>query len=472
MTRATALQGRLSRTRAMMNANRCMKALLLMLSVVPILNGCALNAYQNIQLGAGDTNKNPKATHRVANRNGSAEDTLVILALSGGGSRAAYFSASTMLSLEQNKILKEVDVISSVSGGSLPAAYYAISKDPDEAGPGERLWEEKTVKDLMARNYKMLWFGNWFWPNNILKYWFTSFNRSHIMAQTFADNLFDSSTTGIDYKFKDLNQNRPSLIINATNGTTGKYCCDLFTFTEDDFNDIDSNLNEYDLSLAVMSSASFPSVFNYINLRNFKEDETFIHVFDGGNTDNLGLKSTFWLLNKVRGNFRKIILILVDSYTMSDGVSGDICDARGSFDFVMDLNFLDSFNCLLALNRESLVQDMINYFSWLKTGLEKDVVFYHIKFDNIKALDNTTPEEALYPKLNSIKTDFQISDHDKNSIDKAANLLLSPTNNTCLNNIKQLLFNNRTPDNNSTYCTWPPIEEDTQRVQEAMHKKQ
>ncbi len=62
-------------------------------------------------------------------------DTLVILAFSGGGSRAAYLSAKVMFELEKHfyqedkHILDEVDAISSVSGGSLPAAYFAVSRD-------------------------------------------------------------------------------------------------------------------------------------------------------------------------------------------------------------------------------------------------------------------------------------------------------------------------------------------------------
>src|SRR2546425_7415806 len=54
------------------------------------------------------------------------------LALSGGGSRSANFSAAVMLELQRLGILEQVDVISAVSGGALTAAYYGLG--PANAG--------------------------------------------------------------------------------------------------------------------------------------------------------------------------------------------------------------------------------------------------------------------------------------------------------------------------------------------------
>lgn len=51
------------------------------------------------------------------------------LALSGGGYRAAAYHIGTLRALDKLGILKDVDVISSVSGGSILAAYYALHKD-------------------------------------------------------------------------------------------------------------------------------------------------------------------------------------------------------------------------------------------------------------------------------------------------------------------------------------------------------
>lgn len=49
------------------------------------------------------------------------------LALSGGGYRAAAFHLGTFRCLQRLGILKNVDVISTISGGSLAGAYYALN---------------------------------------------------------------------------------------------------------------------------------------------------------------------------------------------------------------------------------------------------------------------------------------------------------------------------------------------------------
>lgn len=51
------------------------------------------------------------------------------LALSGGGYRAAAFHIGTLNKLQEMKILKEVDVLSTISGGSITGACYCLSKE-------------------------------------------------------------------------------------------------------------------------------------------------------------------------------------------------------------------------------------------------------------------------------------------------------------------------------------------------------
>ena len=54
------------------------------------------------------------------------------LALSGGGYRAAAYHIGTLRALHKLGILKDLDVISSVSGGAIIAAYYALHNDDYE----------------------------------------------------------------------------------------------------------------------------------------------------------------------------------------------------------------------------------------------------------------------------------------------------------------------------------------------------
>ncbi|MBW2570484.1 MAG: patatin-like phospholipase family protein, partial [Deltaproteobacteria bacterium] len=168
-----------------------------------------------------------------------------------------------------------------------------ISKDSKEDKVrSNRYWNEGVVKKLMSIDYQGKWIGNWFWPYNIFRYWFTAYDRSDIMAQTFEDNLFDVSPIGSELKFRDLNPERPYLIINATDGTENigkeKHFGELFTFTKEDFsNKLNSDINSYSVARAVMASAAFPGAFNYMTLMDYRnpkvKDERYLHLFDGGN---------------------------------------------------------------------------------------------------------------------------------------------------------------------------------------------
>src|SRR5262245_22430566 len=67
-----------------------------------------------------------------------AQETLVGVALSGGGSRAALFGAAGLEGLARlrapggGSVLEQVTYLSSVSGGSVAGAYYASRKPPRE----------------------------------------------------------------------------------------------------------------------------------------------------------------------------------------------------------------------------------------------------------------------------------------------------------------------------------------------------
>lgn len=411
--------------------------------------------------------------------NPNNKKSLVILALSGGGSRAAVLSSRVMLELETVfssdglNILEEVDIISSVSGGSLPAAYYAISQDPisqDEKGTevcetcSGRYWDSSTVNNLMQKNYTLRWFGNWFWPDNIAKYWFTAYDRSDIMAQTFADNLYDQGVFGFDLTFANINPERPNLIINSTNGTANststsddKKFSKVFTFTNDHFRKYAcSDIYQYEISRAVMASASFPAVFNFMTLQDYHQDQKdqcpsnnngikndkYIHVFDGGNADNLGLLSTQKIIDKNSKNYKRIIVILVDAFTESSGVSNEEADARSLFSFFVDLNFVDSSNSLLENNRKNTLDSF-------KLELNKKdkgkTLFYHIQIKDV------APE--FQAPLNAIATDFRIESGDANEIEKAMKALIVKQN-LCLQDIRRIILYGQTKQRKDVYCTW------------------
>lgn len=335
------------------------------------LGGCSLNAYTNRALESGE----PPARRSLASfdvQPRGNERVMVILALSGGGSRAAYFGGRVMLELERAGLLQEVDAISSVSGGSLPAAYYCSTRDPGQpADVAPRTWGEAEVEDLMARNYIVRWLGNQFWPWNVVRYWTTAFDRSDIMAQTFSDNLFDHPLSGVDLELGELNPARPHLILNATNATRNPLAAQagdgapasrqygsVFTFTREDFSALlGSDIESYELGRAVMASATFPAVFQDMTLRDWRREQPrYLHVFDGGNADNLGLVSVKRLIRQAElwpegRRPQRYVVLSVDAYTEPRGVDPDDPDPRSYADRFVDSNFMDSIDMLLSWSR-------------------------------------------------------------------------------------------------------------------------
>ena len=422
-----------------------MKAGIWTVSFALLLSACGLSPYSHTNIERRDPVVEPsRATLRVTPERGR-DDTLFVLALSGGGSRAAYWSANVMLALQtvlpELDMLCEVDVISSVSGGSLPAAYYGISTDakpcPDSVEqPGYgRGWDRAVVRRLMRKDYINKWFGNWFWPTNIAKYWTTSYDRSDIMAQTLSDNLYDKRPMGWDLKIADLLPDRPYLILNATNGTSNTFG-ESFTFTTEDFFTLKSDINDYNLGRAVMGTATFPAVFNYMTLRNFDQD-TYTHVFDGGNVDNLGLTGVSRMFDTMGEDIPlRVIVILVDAYTGKSGVEPGRPDSRRFSDFIIDSNFIDATDSLLAANRKKSVK---NFERRIEAIIDSDAtkarkshtIFYHLQFADVQ-------DAALKAAVNDIPTNFKISRPNTEVIDKVVTRLLNPEN-ICLLAIRDIL---------------------------------
>ena len=401
-----------------------------------------------------------KATFNVSPARGDP-DTLMILAFSGGGSRAAYWSASVMFELEkvfapEVNLLAEVDAISSVSGGSLPAAYYGITRDKgDQELPNYgRIWTEKDVKRLMSTDFMSKWIANWFWPDNIAKFWLTAFDRTDIMAETFANILYDKTRDGgEDLLMGDLLPGRPYLILNATDGTTD-YFGSPFTFTEEHFSSIDSEIDSYSLARAVMATATFPGLFNYMTLRDYSNDSDdpsdlqFRHVFDGGPYDNLGLMSVIGILKRMETEdtqFERLVVILVDAYAKNVSIDAGEADPREVSDYFIDSNAIGATDSLLSTNREHTLNVFKSEFQ--RQGKEGKSIFYHVTFDSL-------PNRATRKAAQRIPTNFKLElPEDAETLDAAAAQLLN-SDNPCLQAIRTLVAGNEIPTSQQI-CEWP-----------------
>jgi len=469
-----------------------------------------------------------RATLQVDGLRGNPK-VLFFLAMSGGGSRAAYFSAATMLQLQtvfkDVDLLAEVDVMSSVSGGSLPAAYYAVSRDetltfggilrqsmptigaaaPRRSSERLRLWNDPTVRELMSRDYLIRSTFNWFWPTNLVAYWLTAYDRSDIMAKTLEDNLYDTPILGEPLTFAELNPQRPYLILNATSATEQAKEDDfsfgsVFTFTQEDFADrLNSDIRDFPVARAVQASAAFPAVFANVSLRDFRRnddpeckngyanrkddlcDPLYLHVFDGGNSDNLGLRSVKRVLFELErsrqlGEYEKVIVLLVDAFTKPKGAKRSDFDPRTPVGRLVDPNLSDAVDSLLQANRASLLGEFRRAtLGWanecgvasvrhlpaalcdhLNERRDSDVldlrdklVFYHFSFES-------APPD-LKRKLDLIPTSFAIEDDDVKAIRSLVEGALTAEN-PCLAILRAIVLDPKVATSEAkTACNGPAL---------------
>lgn len=301
------------------------------------------------------------------------EDNVLALTLSGGGSRAAVFGAAVMFELQDIGALDAVDFVSSVSGGSLAAALYALSRDAEgvevKADPGERgliIWDRDEVLELASRDLLRSWIFRWIRPDSIVKYWFTAYDRTDLFADTLDAQMFnglgrdDGSPT-----FADLNPQRAILILNATNFTEGRPT-DVFTFTPGDFKKVlSSDICTYNIGAAVAASAAFPGVFHYATVGNFTQEDrgdpmaptSYVHLMDGGATDNLGLKGLDRAMEQLNlcgegtggrpDPCRKRLVLVADAQNGFEGRERSTPDPRRLVDRIVDTNFLDAYSTLM-----------------------------------------------------------------------------------------------------------------------------
>jgi len=213
----------------------------------------------------------------------NSDELFVVLAFSGGGTRAAALSYGALAQLREVKLhwdpqtrmpvdcneadsnaaaaracrdkarslLDEVDVISSVSGGSFTAAYYALNREQifDEKGSFHRNFLYYPVqRDLLGHAV--------YYPQN----WTRLRSRVEIAANDYMRNIFGTTT------FAALQpKGRPYLILNSTDASAGA----RFEFTQEQFDLVCADLSAFPIARGVAASSAFPGLLNAMTIDSF-----------------------------------------------------------------------------------------------------------------------------------------------------------------------------------------------------------
>lgn len=250
-------------------------------------------------------------------------DINLILAFSGGGTRAAALSYGVLKALRDTpividgrskRLLDEVDWITSVSGGSFTAAYYGLH--------GERIFDDYEDAFLRRDVDSALIRG----VLNPLE-WFARTGRTEIAVQYYEDYVFHNAT------FADMKGDGPMVVINTSDLGYGV----RFSFVQEYFNLLCSDLSSFPVARAVAASSAVPVLFNPVVVRNYpdcgsaipawlaelekreaedprlaqmaaglktyfeKERRKYAHLVDGGITDNLGLRAIYDVIEAAGG---------------------------------------------------------------------------------------------------------------------------------------------------------------------------
>lgn len=364
------------------------------------------------------------------------------LALSGGGSRSANYSAACMFQLQRLGVLQRVDYLSSVSGGSLTAAYYCLYAD----GPGG--WNPGRVQRKLTHGFASDLIRNTFLPWNFPALWFTNWDRSDILADAFTKKLFNRN--GRPLTFGDLRADRPRLLINATDLQSGR----RFVFCNETFDELNSDLSKYPISNAVAASAAVPVVMHHVTLRDFSTTfKQYRHLIDGGVVDNLGVQSlveTYTAHTKAAKDAGRpdpyplgAVLIVLDARTEFDAKLSN----KGDISFIESLSTGAGLTSTALLNRVSSatladlivrnaaddttakeIRDAIKTLEdvgslSLTTRDGKPVRVLHLALSRVDDL-STLPSRGFREQVNSIATYFNIDPTEAYNLYQAADLLV------------------------------------------------
>ena len=374
-----------------------------------------------------------------ATRPGQSDDLLVILALSGGGTRAAALGYGVLEELrrtevtvngQKRRLLDEVDVISAVSGGTFPATYYALR--------GEKTFEEFETKVLSRRFESELAQKIVLNPANWFRLPSGTFGKSDLFAELYDETVFDRAT------FADLKKaNGPFVIINGTDVTTGA----RFSFTQDQFDAICADLMQVPLARAVATSTALPPLLTPITFENrggtcgrkapawvaaaegaAGKSETpgrallraralqayadparpYIHIFDGGISENLGLAEVLRAFELLKVDpdetvlpalrrARKVVVIAVNALRFPE-VDWDRSDAPPDNDTLRDQMWSIPVD-RITLDGVEQVRDQLA--AWQAGSLDRRAYLAQVTFENLK-----DPAERAYFK--GVKTRLQL----------------------------------------------------------------
>ena len=323
----------------------------LVLALLAMLGGCATRP-----VNPAITQVDPGTGYRylVYEQRLGEKENLLVLAFSGGGTRAAAFSYGVLEALRRIEVvgpkgkvrlLDHVDIITGVSGGSFTALAYGLY--------GEKLFDFYETA-FLKRNVEGEIIGRVLNPVNWGALWSPGWGRSETAAELYDEILFHGAT------YADLARSGgPFVVATATDIATGT----RLGFNQGVFDILCSDLDAVPLSRAAAASSAVPFALSPVTINNYggschfqlppflrvfsnpataprpaarvmaqihdlqsyaQGDKPYIHLVDGGLSDNLGMRAVLEVLEEIEAlsmlgqptpldHVRRMVIVIVNS---------------------------------------------------------------------------------------------------------------------------------------------------------------
>jgi hypothetical protein len=365
---------------------------------------------------------------------------------------------------KSKSLLDEVNCISGISGGSFTAAYYGLF--------GERIFTDFRPR-FLERDIQGELFNSALSPFNWPRLASPTFNRIDLATELYDESIFDHKT------FADMKGqgHKPFIILNATDLATGE----RFEFTQAQFDLLGSDLEKLPVARAVAASSAFPVLLSPITIKNYpqpdnylvpqdirqglesyqynrrfwhwayraneylnKVERPFIHLMDGGLSDNIGLKaiehayrrSGGFIRQRMGGKIEKLVFIVANARTDNqDTISKrDVPPELSEVGYKTATISLDNYSFETIVGMRDLVEqrkqiqatltqcnDKLKTCAGVKPlpTLRKDIepVFIDLSFE-------TYPNETIRKELLAMPTSFALPKKSVDHLINAAGILL------------------------------------------------
>ena len=389
------------------------------------------------------------------------DSNLILLMFSGGGSRAAALGYGVLEQFKHTPVksgrqagnlLENIDLVYGVSGGSLLAAYFALQGA--DVIP-------KFENDFLKKNFQSEVINQILSFSNLPRLTSPQFGRGDLLQEQLNLALYRNAT------FADLAHKRkgPFAVISATDMNIGQ----KITFTQEFFDGLCLNLNDLEIARAVAASSSVPLIFSPLTLNNNggncnytipelaileasesdgglksknieevknilslyqnSKERPFIHLVDGGLTDNLGLSSLTDIYDvmgqekiyrkALESGLKRIVVINVNAQNEVTSEIDQSADVPGVTDVVNTI-----INVPIDRNTQITLRRFREFAEQWNKNMRKipapDRVELHFVSLSLKDL----PESPLRKEVLNISTSFYLPASDINKLKRAAQILL------------------------------------------------